>query len=165
MVGYVLKPIGDSSWILQDAQAQRVALVSMIDGVWTAIGLDRRNFTGIDDLTAYLGHPILIHDPPREDDDDETGELSMVCGFPVKYRQVFDVREEPVPNYTKKQGSRIRYAAGYFGIGFERGWTQTFCPKLVTLANNDYVGPFATRLEMHNSMSQVKREARKKDRS
>ena len=164
MADYVLKPIGDTSWILQDAKQQRLALVSKVNNVLMAVGLDRTEFLEVDDLASYLGHTITVLEPVADTDDDGADELSIVFGFPVRYQQVFDTQESPVPNFLKKQDSRIRYAAGYFGISFDRGWVPAFCPKLITLTNNEYIVPFATRLEMHNSISQAKRDVKRKNK-
>ena len=77
MADYVLKPIGDTSWILQDAKQQRLALVSKVNNVLMAVGLDRTEFLEVDDLASYLGHTITVLEPVADTDDDGADELSM----------------------------------------------------------------------------------------
>ena len=165
MADFRMKQLTETSYLLTDPHDQRLALVVVgEDGSHTMVGgpkpgkyADQRMMG----MALGEGTSIEIIQITEGEDDEESGsELGELMGYPVKYREVYDTSEEPVPSYTKKAGSKIRYAAGYYGIGFERGWTQTFCPKLVTLANNEYVGPFATRLEMHAAMSKAKRDAR-----
>ena len=88
------------------------------------------------------------------DDGDEIGEVN---GYPIKHRVAFDIVEDEIVTYTKAAKSKARYAAGYFAIEFEHGWTPSYCPRIQTVLNNTYIGPFRSKLEMQNAMSQKKR--------
>ena len=48
-----------------------------------------------------------------------------------------------MPVYKKTATSQQYFAAGYYGIKFPRlGWSDAFCPRLKTLNDYDYIGPF-----------------------
>lgn len=50
---------------------------------------------------------------------------------------------DSVPVYKKTATSQQYFAAGYYGIKFPRlGWSDAFCPRLKTLNDYDYIGPF-----------------------
>ena len=48
-----------------------------------------------------------------------------------------------LPIYTKERKSKSFYCAGYYLIR-KKGWTEEFCPKLITLEKYKFHGPFAT---------------------
>ena len=52
-----------------------------------------------------------------------------------------------LPLYTKKPDSKSLHCAGYYIIKFDKGWVETFCPKLVTLNKYPYKGPFKNQIE------------------
>ena len=39
-------------------------------------------------------------------------------------------------------------AAGYYGLHFSGVWRNTYCVKLETLDNYEFVGPFKTKTEL-----------------
>jgi hypothetical protein len=47
-----------------------------------------------------------------------------------------------LPLYTKTPDSKSWYAAGYYRITIKDKTSIEFCPKLITLQRNKYVGPF-----------------------
>ena len=50
--------------------------------------------------------------------------------------------------YTKTENSKTLYAAGYYGLHFNGVWRNTYCVKLETLDNYEFVGPFKTKTEL-----------------
>ena len=80
-----------------------------------------------------------------------------VYGYPAKhtpYNAVFDVKHQ-LPLYSKSPNSDNMYAAGYYCVKFPKGWVKGFCPKLSTIAENEYQGPFKTVLEQRKVFSNV----------
>lgn len=78
-------------------------------------------------------------------------------GFPTKhvpYNSVLDVKHQ-IPLYSKSQNSNNMYAAGYYIVKFPKGWVKGFCPKLVTLSNNTFQGPYKTVMEQRQAYSNV----------
>lgn len=78
-------------------------------------------------------------------------EASMdVYGFPTActpFNPMFDVKRG-LPLFTKSDKSKSKFCAGYYIFKFETGWAKRFCPKLVSLEQYPYEGPFKTKLEM-----------------
>ena len=80
-----------------------------------------------------------------------------VHGYPTKhtpYNAVFDVKHQ-LPLYSKSPNSDNMYAAGYYCVKFPKGWVKGFCPKLSTIAENVYQGPFKTVIEQRKVFSNV----------
>jgi hypothetical protein len=75
---------------------------------------------------------------------------NSVYGFPISgksFNQVYDVKRK-LPIYTKTSKSRSLFCAGYYLINLADSWTETFCPKNITLTRYKYLGPFKTQQEM-----------------
>ena len=85
-------------------------------------------------------------------------EVQKDCyGYPTKhtpYNSVYDVQHK-LPLYSKSQNSNNMYAAGYYCVKFPKGWVKGFCPKLSTIAENEYRGPFKTVIEQRKVFSDV----------
>ena len=83
--------------------------------------------------------------------------VKEVYGYPTKhspYNAVFDVHHK-LPLYSKSPNSDNMYAAGYYCVKFPKGWVKGFCPKLSTIAENDFEGPFKTVMEQRKVFSNV----------
>ena len=80
-----------------------------------------------------------------------------VYEYPTKhtpYNAVLDVKHK-IPLYSKSPNSNNMYAAGYYIVHFPKGWVKGFCPKLSTLANNEFQGPFKSVMEQRQAFSNV----------
>lgn len=71
-----------------------------------------------------------------------------IAKLPVDSDEIFDVIEDDIPSYKKSKTGKARYVPGYWGIKFSSGYVTSFCPKLVTIEQNEYIGPFKTKFEM-----------------
>lgn len=149
---YTLKPMTDSSWILQK-DGVRLALVTSKDGALKTIGkLDRSDFKDIKDLEKFLACKIEIEQPDEDSGGDEVGNIE---GYPIKHQAVLQSESDmDLPTYKR---GKTEHAAGYYGVKFKHGWVTSYCPKLTTLIENEYIGPFRSKLEMLNAISQKKR--------
>jgi hypothetical protein len=67
-----------------------------------------------------------------------------VYGYQTNTEMAYDKSLlDNVPVYKKTATSQQYFAAGYYGIKFPRlGWSDAFCPRLKTLNDYDYIGPF-----------------------
>ena len=153
MVKFNLKPITTTSWILSSG-GNRLALVyHQPNGNVACMGqLERKKFDDFQDLEQYLGGTLVIEESASIDVS-LTDELGEIAGYPVKHDTIHDPQETPVPSYKKLANSDIRFAAGYYGVLFSNGWVAGFCPKLATLSQYKYIGPFKTKLEMNHQIS------------
>lgn len=150
MTKYSLRPLTESSWIL-NLNGERIGLVSKVNEKYQIIGkIGSGIHDSIDSMASSIGGKIIVEQPIEPQQEKETG---MVGGYPIKHSEWYNATEEPVPSYTRIQKSDNRYAAGYYGLRFPNGWTQSFCPKLTTLVEYEYIGPFTTKLEMQHQIS------------
>jgi hypothetical protein len=81
-----------------------------------------------------------------------------VHGFPTSvtpYNTMYDVKRK-LPLFTKSDKSKSAYCAGYYIIRFDKAWTKSFCPKLITLDRYENKGPFKTELEMREELRRAK---------
>ena len=89
---------------------------------------------------------------PKEEKENED---NSVYDYPSKFKpfnMVFDVKRK-LPLFNKSKKSKSLYCAGYYIIQFEKGWVRSYCPKLLTLDNYPFKGPFRTSLEMKTELS------------
>ena len=153
-IEYKLKSITDSSWILYQSGNKKAMIISTPLGL-TGIGnIPHKSFTDFNDLANKLNATISFDETEKITEP----EVSKLDGYPVKHPHTFDVIQGDYYSYTKKQGSTIRFAAGHFGILFNYGWVTSYCPKVVTLDENKWIGPFRTRLELLSAISAKKKE-------
>jgi hypothetical protein len=149
---YELKEITQTSWILQN-NGVRLAVITSDENGLSAIGrLDRKSFKDIDDLSKFLGSKVDMSKIAEDDQGDVLGDIN---GYPIKHTNIETVEDAELPLYKK---GKVQHSAGYYGIKFKNGWVSSYCPKHATLTDNSYIGPFRTRLEMLNAISQKKRE-------
>jgi hypothetical protein len=83
----------------------------------------------------------------------------FVHGYPTRcnpFNSMFDIQRN-LPLFTKSEKSKSVYCAGYYLIKFNVNWLKSFCPKLITIERNEYIGPFKTEFEMKAKLSHVSR--------
>ena len=154
MTEYKLKPITDTSWILMD-NGTRLAMIISDGSGYKAIGqLERKQFSGLDDLSRFLKGTVSIEETEKESEP----EVGHVEGYPIKHSTAHDIEVKGYPSYAKNSGSASRFAAGYYGVLFNHGWVTSYCPRTSTLDDNTWIGPFRSKLEMLNAISAKKRE-------
>lgn len=156
MADYKLKPITENSWILHTNGNKLGMLIQNANGYKVIGSLDRKAFDNLEDLSQFLGGKITVEDVEQE----QESEISDVDGYPIKHPMAYDIQLETYPSYTKVEHSSTRYAAGYYGVQFPNGWVSSYCPKITTLEDNKWIGPFRTRLEMLNAITQQKNAPR-----
>jgi hypothetical protein len=78
-------------------------------------------------------------------------EVYLLFGFPCASKptnEMYDVQRK-LPLYTKNNKSNSVHSAGYYIVEYpSNGWTRSFCPKLVTLEQYPYQGPFKSKADM-----------------
>lgn len=93
----------------------------------------------------------------------EKTEHFEINGYPTgvkPYKCIYDIRKK-LSLFSKSEKSESLYCAGYFILKFPKGWTKAFCPKLVTIEQYDYRGPFKTLIEMKQALSQANKNNEK----
>ncbi len=156
MAEWKLKPVSEIAWILEK-DGNRHSMVSATGNGLKVIGpLERKLYSDLSDLSTELGADVSID--TRDSDGDTGDEINQIDGYPIKHSQVFDATSDGMVTYSKTSNGKVRFAAGYYAIRFDHGWTASYCPRLSTLLDNQYIGPFRSKLEMQNAISAKKRE-------
>ena len=143
---FVDKPVlEDKFWILED-NGQKVGTIrSNENGVVLTVGKENHSFKRLEELkqkmkVSFTGKELVNKEKEEYD----------VHGYPCKtkpFNGLYDLKRK-LPLYTKTEDSQSFFTAGYYCIEFENGWVPAYCPKLITLGRNNYLGPFKTKLEM-----------------
>lgn len=145
-----MKPITDRGWLLLE-NGERLGLVSQTDNGYSVMGGPfAGTFPSMSDLERRVGRSIIVDEIKPVEPEPEKGNIE---GYPVRHGEWHDAVLEPIPTYTRTAKSTNRYGAGYYALKFPHGWTAAFCPKLATLLENEYMGPFRTKLEMQHQIS------------
>ena len=96
-------------------------------------------------LVRNFGSQIFAPPIPKP----EEPNLNLVYDYPcddMPYNKMFYVKHK-LPIYTKEHKSKSFYCAGYYLIK-KKGWTEEFCPKLITLEKYKFHGPFESESKM-----------------
>lgn len=159
MLDFKLKPVTDTSWILYQ-NGNRLAMIIANNQGYTVIGnLPLKNFITLDELGRTLGGKVTIEDVHLN----QEKEIGNVHGYPIKHDTAVDVALNDYPSYAKSEGSSSRFAAGYYGILFNHGWVQSYCPKISTIDDNEWIGPYRTKFELLSAISSKKKEIKHND--
>ena len=147
---FIAKPVLENKfWIVED-NGQKVGTIrSNEHGVTLQVGKQNQTFKALDELkqkmkVSFTGKDVATVDKQEHE----------VHGFPCKtepYNPIYDLKRK-LPLYTKTEGSQSFFCAGYFCIKFDNGWVPAYCPKLITLGRNEFMGPFKTKLEANEAL-------------
>lgn len=145
-------------WILEE-KGQKVGTIHNGDNVFTLTfkgGL--RRYTDVktleEELEVNLGTSAIEAAAAMTND--------TVDGFPTEWNTVYNKLDKEVhptlPVFTKSEKSKSYHSAGYYGVRFPNGWTQSFCPRVNTLNSYEFVGPYKTEMEMTVAIQRKKNE-------
>jgi hypothetical protein len=151
------KPILDNKfWIIEDEGVRIGTLTKDEDAFVVSTKGKVDFFKNESQLKKKFGKNFLtakISSPTDLDDKQD------VHGFPTRgkpYNSMYDISRK-LPLFTKSEKSKSVYCAGYYLVKFNVNWLKSFCPKLITIERNEYIGPFKTELEMKAALSNVNR--------
>ena len=151
---YTTEIIKDKFWILEDAGVKLGTIRKKDDSDFEVIirneGIE---ILSTDALTTNYGSSILEPKLVKRIESVEYGKsIDEVLGYPCKHKGfntvLKDIKGKQVPVYTKTENSKTLYAAGYYGLHFNGVWRNTYCVKLETLENYEFVGPFKSKSEV-----------------
>jgi len=150
------KPVlNDKFWIVE-SNGERIGTLSKNDdGYILAKKGDVQVYQNKNQLKKQVGLQFIIDELSNKN----TKESYDVHGYPCKgepYNSMFDIQRK-LPLFTKSEKSKSVYCAGYYLIKFNVNWLKSFCPKLITIERNDYIGPFKTEIEMKEKLKHVNR--------
>lgn len=150
------KPVlDDKFWIVEDSGVRIGTLSKNEDGFLVSRSGKVDFYKNENQLKRKFGKNFLTAKIVAKDKQDNLS----VHGFPtrsVPYNSMYDIQRK-LPLFTKSEKSKSVYCAGYYLIKFNVNWLKSFCPKLITVERNEYIGPFKTELEMKAALSNVNR--------
>lgn len=100
------------------------------------------------DLENNLGYYLPRYSKSKTNDWD-------VFGYPTKcypYESLYDVKTNK-PIFKKSSNAKCYYCAGYFIINIKQKWICCFCPKLSTVEKNKHMGPYKTKIQAFEALS------------
>lgn len=145
----MIKAIGltEKSWILYKGLT-KLGLMRLEDDVYIVIGSEYAgSYKTVEELEETLKDKVQF-----EKANDKESEKVEVEGYPSKHYEAYDIEVGDFPSYAKREGSKDRYAAGYYCILFANGYQGSFCPRVSTLEAYKWIGPFKTKLEMDHTL-------------
>jgi hypothetical protein len=160
-----LKTITPASWlVIGDTDDVRIGLLTQVRNEYILMIKDqKRKFLDRKAVNQYFSEDIFQN--IIESDDvlsKKTG--CFINGYPTDFNDPHEVvtKGGKLPLYSKKLTSDVYYAAGYYCVNFPKNWMPGFCPKLSTLGNYEYLGPFKTELEMRAALTKARKEKKLK---
>lgn len=162
-----LQQISDVAWIVQRGTHRMGILNKDVQDHYTYIsGKTVEVFHNDAAVRDHFGNIRLFED--KIDQDLTRRDGVYIRGHLVDYPDPVLVEEsdpnyrKDLPLYLKSAGSDVYYAAGWYCINFERGWKQAHSPKLSTLLEYGFTGPFRHSSESREEMKRLNRARRNK---
>ena len=161
---YTTEIIKDKFWILEDAGVKLGTIRKKDDSDFEVIIRNEGvEILSTDALTTKYGSSILEPKLVKRIESVEYGKsIDEVLGYPCKHKGfntvLKDIKGKQVPVYTKTETSKTLYAAGYYGLHFNGVWRNTYCVKLETLENYEFVGPFKSKSEVEAEALKASKE-------
>jgi len=152
-----LQQISDEAWIVQKGKQPIGILNKDVQNHFTFIsGQSIEVFGSDNEVREHFGN-ITLFEEQIEKHTVKPDEF-YIKGHAVDYPNPIPIEpgnehyREDVPLYLKSDGSNVFYAAGWYCINFEKGWKQGHGPKLSTLLEYGFNGPFKTKIECKQQM-------------
>tara|TARA_Y100000385_G_scaffold220919_1_gene230532 strand:- start:2095 stop:2568 length:474 start_codon:yes stop_codon:yes gene_type:complete len=150
------KPVLDGKFWIVEQEGQRVGTLTRDNESFVYSNAGNVSFYNTEkDVAKDFGKDFLTAKITKE-----TGNVDLsVHGYPTRttpYNSMFDIKRK-LPLFTKSEKSKSVYCAGYYLVKFNVNWLKSFCPKLITIERNTYMGPYKTELEMKLALSNVNR--------
>lgn len=159
----VLQQVKEDIWLVRHGDDRLGILNKDIQDHYTYVnGECFINFRDADEVKTHFSNMSLFEDQITASP--VTREGIFINGHRVPVENPFVLEEDhpdyrrDLPLYAKVPDSQVYYAAGYYAIRFEKCWRSAHCPKLKTLNDYGYCGPFA-------SLDQARQEVRRLNRA
>jgi hypothetical protein len=143
----------DKFWILQRDNSGSVGTMR-VEKDHVSVLLDEKpsQYATVDEAKSALG--INEQVPVKT----ISNQMQDVLGYPTDLEKVYKIRnEQGLPCYTKSDTGNILHAAGWYGMHRNGLHAEAFCPKLNTLKNYPYIGPYRTQSDLRVAMISWKR--------
>ena len=151
----LVKQLSANSFIMSNSKTSKsLGLVNLKEDGFHLLG-NKTVFKSLDDIASHFGGNI-----EELSNEESAPQITEIEGIPVKHgsacdMQDFVVGEKSLKVYKTKVGSNILFAAGYFGLKFKNGYVATFCPKLKTLQENDFIGYYTNEMDLNFHLKKI----------
>jgi hypothetical protein len=148
----IAKPVVKNKfWVVEDHGQKIATIQAREDGGFVYVHDEQREFfPSVKNLKQKYNIKFGTPDKIRKENN------KTVYGYPVNskaYNQVWDIQRR-LPIYSKTPKSKSLFCAGYYLIKLNCVWSETFCPKNITVGRYEYLGPFKTKEEMHKTLKE-----------
>ncbi len=155
-----LQQISSEAWIVQKGEKRIGILNKNIQNRFTFIsGQSIEVFDAEEEVSEHFGNITLFEDqiekPTMVPDEFYIKGHAIDYPNPIPIEPGDESYREDIPLYLKSEGSDVYYAAGWYCINFDKGWKQGHGPKLTTLLEYGFKGPFKTKIECKQHMKQL----------
>jgi len=159
----LLQQISDVAWLVHKGDKRLGILNKDVQERYTYIsGQEMINFDSETEVEHHFGNLSLFEE--KIETPAKVQDAYYIRGFEIDYPEPYIIDEDhpdysnELPLYSKIEGSKVYYAAGYYCINFEKGWKQAHGPKLATLQKYGYTGPFKTALEARQELKRLNKK-------
>ena len=144
----IAKPvIKNKFWVVEDSGQKIATIQAKDDGGYAYVHDEQREyFPSVKNLKLKYNIKFGTADKVKKEN------IKTVYGYPVTgraFNQVWDVQRK-LPIFSKTPKSKSLFCAGYYLIKLNSVWSESFCPKNITIARYQYVGPFTTKDAMQS---------------
>jgi hypothetical protein len=141
------KPVIKNKFWIVEQEGKKIATIQAVDnGGFVYVNNDqRRVYPSIKILSKV--HNVVFD--PTVDSKNQIAAKDSAYGYPVEhkaYNVLWNVKHQ-FPVFTKSKKSKSFYCAGWYKVKLNGDWSETFCPKLITLNRYEFAGPFKTKQE------------------
>lgn len=155
-----LKPITETSWlVINDSNDNRVGLLTeMRDQYILMIKGEKQHFINRKEVNKFFNEDVFSNIDEVVTDSDVKKDY-YINGFPVDFDNPKEVilKGNTLPLFCKKATSDVYYSAGYYCLFFKKNIMPAFCPKLATLKEYQYAGPFKDEFEMKLELTRLRK--------
>ena len=158
---YTTEIIKDKFWIVEDTGV-KIGTIRKCSSDDFELNIQSVNeHVSISVLTSRFGEKILEAKETSKKIVEEKGigshdglniSLAEIDGYPSKHVayniETVEKNGKQIPTYTKTETSKVKYAAGFYGVRYPTDWRWFYAGKLETLNTYDFIGPFKTKSEM-----------------
>jgi hypothetical protein len=153
----IVKPILENKfWIVEDSGV-RIGTLSKDNDTYVYSSKGKVSlYANESQLTRRFGKNFLTAKITKTNVENNKFDVNGYPTRAIPYNSMYDISRK-LPLFTKSSKSTSIYCAGYYLVKFNINWLRSFCPKLITIERNEYIGPFKTELEMKAALSNVNR--------
>lgn len=153
------KKLTDNTWMLTQDSGVKLGIAKKVNDEFVLIG-KKEKYESLYDIAGKHGEKLKEANITTE-----TLKDLDIEGFPIKHKEFHNVEAHTITeavdtiySYNNSEKSEVLYAAGYYGIWFSNQYVIKKSPKLVTILENDFVGPFKDEFTTKFAVSQKNKE-------